>query len=92
MESFLSVARPIALTSGPLVIASVAVGFTAVGSTEAMAGLPGIIASVLALAGVFALMVGVMALYAARSGAFGGLTSVVVGFVMSYSVLGLGGL
>ncbi len=36
--------------------------------------------------------VGVMALYAARSGAFGGLTSVVVGFVMSYSVLGLGGL
>lgn len=134
MESFVSVARPIAMTSGALIIASVAVEFTAAGSPEAMAGSPGIIASVLALLGVFALMVGVIALYAAQSPSFGGLglsgallallgaaltfggiwsqvfvvpglqqaapdvladgglTTVLVGFVLSYSMLGLGGL
>ncbi|MEJ7771084.1 MAG: hypothetical protein WKF51_04235 [Geodermatophilaceae bacterium] len=134
MKSFVSVVRPIAILSGPLVIASVAVEFGAVGSPEAAAGPPGIIASVLALAGVFALVVGVIALYAAQSATFGrlglsgvllalfgatltlggiwsqvfvvpglhqaapdvladgGLTTVLIGFVVSYSLLGLGGL
>lgn len=134
MESFVSVGRPIAMISGALIVASVAVEFTAVGSPEAMAGAAGIIASILALAGVFALMVGIIALYAGQSPALGGLglagaivallgaaltlggiwsqvfvvpglqqvapevlatgglTTVLVRFVVSYSVLGLGGL
>ncbi len=52
MESIISLARPIAMTSGALIIASVAVEITAVSTPEAMAGGGGLAASGLALAGV----------------------------------------
>ena len=91
MESIISLARPIAMTSGALIIASVAVEFTAVSTPEAMAGGGGLAASGLALAGVFALLVGFLALYAAQSSVFGRLGRVGVLVALLGATLTAGG-
>ncbi|CAN5746092.1 hypothetical protein BH23ACT5_BH23ACT5_18490 [soil metagenome] len=133
MSRFVRIARPIAMASGLLAVASIITEFSAGGSPEAMASTTGIIAAALALGAVLSLLFGLVALHAVQGdqlsglGSFGfvvalvgavmtaggvwssvfvvpglaeaapsvletGIPSVVGGFILSYSLLGLGGL
>lgn len=132
MESFISLARPIAMISGGLIIASVAVEFTAVNTHEAMGrgirsewacsgrrfrvarrlsrplrrtvvglratcrvGIPvALLGATSTAGGVWSHVIVVPGLAQAAPEVLEsrGLTTLLIGFVLSYAVLGLGGL
>lgn len=67
MGRFIRVARPIAMASGPLAIASIITEFSVGSSPAAMASTAGITAAILALLAVLALLIGVIGIYAAQA-------------------------
>lgn len=67
MERFIRTARPIAMASGPLAVASIVSEFSTGGSPEAMASTTGVVAAVLALAAVVSLLIGLIALHARQA-------------------------
>ena len=67
MGRFIRTARPIAMASGPLAVASIVIEFSTGGSPEAMASTTGIVAAVLALLAVVSLLIGLVALHAVQA-------------------------
>lgn len=63
MDRFIRTARPIAMASGVLVVASIVIEFSTVRSPEDLASTAGVVAAVLAMAAVVSLLLGLIALH-----------------------------